>query len=171
MWWDVIVIVLFLTQLAGLIAVAFYGWKIYKEPVGKATARVTEIAKAGYQAGVMVQKNYAGKEARIEALGAKMLKTYANVNKAATIPDMPITYRSLMGGWASVRMGLGLLAAGRKMFAPKPPPGPANAKPLRGSLARQMGFVPPIADRVGRAAPFLRIAYGTYRELRRRGIF
>ena len=169
MWWDIIVVGLCAAQLVGLGTVAYFGWKIYKEPVGKATTRVAGIVKTGHQTGLVIQKNYAGKEARIVALGQKWAKTYADANKAATIPEMPITYRSLMGGWGSVRMGLGLLSAGRRMFAPKPPPGPAAAKRPNPSLAHRMGFVPPVVERVGRAAPLLRAAYGTYRELRRRG--
>ena len=171
MIWDWLVIVLFFLQLIGLAVVGYMGWLIYQGPVGKATVRGKQLAKSVFRTGGVIKKNYEGKEGRVVALAQKAFSTYEDTNRAVKIPDMPISYRSLLSAWGSIRLARSLFSEGAKLFKPAPPPGPVGAKRGKPSLAHQMGLIPPILNRLGRATPFLRMGIGAFRELRRRGIF
>jgi hypothetical protein len=172
MWWSIFIIVLFIAQIGLLGAIAYIGLQIYRQPISKSIVTAKTLAVSIVNAGSVIQKNYSGKEARVVALYQKSINTVQLTGKAVTLIDAPITYQSLAGHVGSVRTATGLVSAGKSMLKPVAISGSHDPQSRSASLslARRLGLIPPVADSIGRAAPFLRIVYGTYRELKRRGV-
>lgn len=169
--WDIVITVIGVLHIVGIVGFAVLALRIVRGPVAKTAGRIGTVAEKGRLVAEGTLNTLNANRAHVESIVRDVRGIAESVRPARGMSELPITYRSLRNGLATltmVRKGIGAFRSfGKK---PSPPPGPtaASVRPARVSLPERLGLVPPIAKHAIRYLPYLRIVRTVLQQIKGR---
>lgn len=158
--WDILVVVLFVLNLAAMGVVVFFALRL-KKPVTWAKGRIPPLVAHGKAIAQTGKREFDQNRHRVESLAGEVKGLAAAVKPAAVTPApdprLRFNYRSLLSALALLRaLGAGVRRARAVAGPAANPPGPASAKHKAGARSR----LQTVRDLVG-------LFFDIRRELRR----
>ncbi|MDX1932284.1 MAG: hypothetical protein SFU56_06740 [Capsulimonadales bacterium] len=177
-FWDWLVLVGGIGQIAGLIAVAVALLKLKNGPVRELLRKVRGFVRKGEELVSTFDRTYQRSLPRLVGMGDHLTATGNSVREAGNaFQSVTAEGRALLIRWAELRTVLETLRTGARMLRRARPrndsadSGKTSGKRAsRASIADRMGLVPPIVGKLSRFSPALRYGLAVYRELKQRGL-
>ena len=169
--WDVLITVVGVLHIVGIVCLLVLILRILKGPVANTALRLGAVVEKGRVVAEGTLDALNANRGHVESIVRDVQGIATSLRPSPVTEALPINYRTLRSGLATlsmVRQGLGAIRSFGKTKTPPPGPTATNARPARVSLPERLGLVPPAAKHVMRFVPYLRIARTILQQMKGR---
>jgi hypothetical protein len=175
--WDCLILLVFVLQIAAVVAIVIVALRLKRGPVDKALVRVRRLASSGKGLAATGGKLFADNRERVAAIAGNIGEIRASFSPgagSAAFAAEPMSYARVTSAVATlkaVRKGLKVVKTVRARGVGAAVIGePKAARTPRRSMADRLGLIPPAARHLGPILRVARVAWNVRRELRARGV-